>query len=325
MPVFLRTRFLFSRDNKPGRQQGFPALLAVILLLTGAISSCRTPANNSSGDSSASSQNLQTFTDGVGRKVTLRAAPQRIISLAPAVTEVLFALGLGERVIGVTSYCDFPAEAKTKEKVGDTLQPSLERIVALKPDLVVLTTASQLEKLTRQLDELHIPAFATNPRNIREVIVSIEELGAVTGTTKRAAEISAELNRRLSVIEERTRNLSKPRVLYALQAAPLITAGRNTFINDLITLAGGESISADEQTLYPQFSREAVIARAPDIIIIQDTHGEEKADETIVRRDFAVTPAIRNNRIVRVNPDLTARPGPRIIEGLEKLTADLHR
>ncbi|MGH9855131.1 MAG: helical backbone metal receptor, partial [Blastocatellia bacterium] len=165
----------------------------------------------------------RSFTDGIGRTVAVAPNPQRIISLAPNVTEIFFALNLGDRVAGVTGYCDFPEAAKTKEKIGDTLNPNLERIISLKPDLVVVSTASQLENLTRKLDQLAIPVYVTNPRSVREVVTSIRNLGEVTGAVDRAREIADEMERRISAVEERVRDLPKPRVLYVLQTGPLIT------------------------------------------------------------------------------------------------------
>jgi iron complex transport system substrate-binding protein len=264
------------------------------------------------------------FTDGLNRKLTLADTPQRIISLAPNITEILFALGLSARVVGVTTYCDFPAEAKTKEQVGDTIQPNLERIIALKPDLVIITTSSQLEKITQQLDELKIPVYVSNPRTVAEVSRSILSIGELTGATERARAIATEIEQRIGAVRERVKDLPRPRVFYVLQNAPLITAGHNTFINDLITLAGGESISGAERADYPQFSRETVIARAPEIIIVPESHGTELVSVAEVRRDFTETPAVRAGRIVSINPDLTDRPGPRIVAGLEQLASAIH-
>lgn len=263
-------------------------------------------------------------TDELGRGINLNFPPRRIISLAPSVTEVLFTLGLGDRVVGVTSYCDFPPEAKTKEKVGDTLHPNLERILTLKPDLVIITTASQLETLMQQLGQLNIPIYVTNPRTVGEVITSIRKIGDATGASAKAKEVADEMERRVSEVEHRVKGLPKPRVLYVLQTAPLITAGRNTFINDLINLAGGSSVSGDETADYPQLSRETAIASAPEVIIAPESHGTELVKEQDLRRDFAVTPAVKNYRIVRVNPDWTDRPGPRIVEGLEQLAQGMH-
>jgi iron complex transport system substrate-binding protein len=264
------------------------------------------------------------FTDGIGRRVAVRPDPRRIVSLAPNLTEILFAFGLDDRVAGVTSYCDFPEAARAKEKIGDTLHPNLERIIAIQPDLVLISTSSQLEPLTRRLDQLSIPVFVTNPRNLREIIASIRLLGEVTGATARAGEIAGEMERRIAGVQARVQSAPAPRVLYVLQTGPLITAGRDTFINDLIRLAGGVSISGEETADYPQFSRETAAARAPQVIVAPAIHGADLVREADLRRDFASTPAIRDNRIVRVNPDWVDRPGPRIVEGLEQLARGLH-
>src|SRR5262245_13806503 len=280
-------------------------LLALVLVMAGSCAN-RQPAVET-GD-------RREFKDGIGRKVLVAVNPQRIISLAPNLTEILFALGLGDRVIGVTSYCDFPEAAKSKEKVGDTLRPNLERIIALKPDLVLVTTSSQLENITRRLDLLSIPVYVTNPRTVREVVASIQTLGMVTGAKEEAYLLADGLAKRIDTVESRIKNLSKPRVLYVLQTNPLITAGRNTFINDLINLSGGLSISGEETADFPQFSRESVIARAPEAIVAPSSHGQELVKQEDLLRDFAMTPAVRTNRMIRVNPDWVDRPGPRIVD-----------
>jgi iron complex transport system substrate-binding protein len=268
--------------------------------------------------------NHRNFTDGIGRAVSIKPDPQRIVSLAPNLTEILFALGLGDRIAGVTSYCDFPEAAKAKEKIGDTIHPNLEKIISLKPDLVIVSTSSQLENLTRQLDQLAIPVYVTNPRTVSETVASIRSLGEITGAAASAAKLAAEMEARIAAVRQRVKDRPAPRVFYVLQTSPLITAGRNTFINDLINLAGGKSISGEETADYPQFSRETVVARAPEVIIAPASHGSEWVKESDLRRDFAVTPAIRSNRIVKVNPDLVDRPGPRIVEGLERLAEGIH-
>ncbi|MGH9846766.1 MAG: ABC transporter substrate-binding protein [Blastocatellia bacterium] len=294
-------------------------LLAIALCLAGGCAS-RKPAPETAAEIAGGRE----FTDGVGRKVAVRPSPQRVVSLAPNLTEILFAFGLGDRIAGVTSYCDFPEAAKSKEKLGDTLHPNLERIITLKPDLVLITTSSQLEQITRRLDQLSIPVYVTNPRDVREIIASIRALGEVTGATAKADEIAGEMERRVNLVRERVRPLPELRVFYVLQTGPLITAGRNTFINDLINLAGGVSISGQETADYPQFSRETVVARKPEVIVVPSSHGTDLVKEDDLRRDFATTPAVRAGRVVRVNPDWVDRPGPRIVEGLEQLAQGLH-
>ncbi len=288
-------------------------LLALLCLLT-----------NCKQQSASPTHTIQTtYTDDLGKRVIIPAAPQRIISLAPSITEILFALDLGERVIGVTTYCDFPAATKAKEKVGDTLKPNLERIIALKPDLVLLSTASQLEKITQQLEQLGIPVFVTNPKTVDEVISSIRKIGEITGAKQKADTVAAEMQQKIRVVEIQAHTMH-PRVLYVLQLSPLITAGKKTFINDLINLADAQSISGEETVDYPQFSRETALARAPEVIIIPASHGTEIVSTTDVKNAFATTPAVKNNRIITIDPDLIDRPGPRIVEGLSALEAKIH-
>lgn len=291
--------------------------LAVLLIGAG-LAAC------SHGNPTSQIAGTRTFTDELGREVKIQFPPQRIVSLAPSVTETLFALGLGDKVVGVTAYCDFPEAARTKEKIGDTLSPNPERLIALKPDLVVMTTASQLEKLVRQLGDLNIAVYVTDPRSVGDVLASIRKLGEVTGATAEAETIVRQMQTRIAAVELRTKALPKPRVLYVLQTAPLITAGRNTFINHLVQLAGADSISGNEATDYPQLSRETAIARSPEVIVAPASHGTELVKEDDLRRDFAATPAIKTNRIVWVNPDWVDRPGPRLVDGLEQLAKGLH-
>ncbi len=303
----------FSKQNKSTMFQWLAVMLIVL-----ALAGCSQPKPV------ADVMKTRSFTDELGREVKIAFPPQRIISLAPSVTETLFALGLADRVVAVTSYCDFPESAKTKPKIGDTLNPNAEQLIALKPDLVIITTASQLEKLSRQLGELNIAVYVTNPRGVREVIASIRKLGEATDATAQAEELTRRMEARIAEVENRVSGLPKPKVLYVLQTAPLITAGRNTFINDLIRLAGAESITANEAADYPQLSRETAIARAPEVIVAPASHGTELVKEEDLLRDFAVTPAVKTNRIVRVNPDWVDRPGPRIVDGLEQLANGLH-
>jgi cobalamin transport system substrate-binding protein len=256
-------------------------------------------------------------TDELGRTVNVPTNPERIVSLAPSVTETLFALGLGDRVVGVTSYCDYPPEATAKEKVGDTLRPSVEKIVALRADLVVASTASQLEQFIRKLDELDVPVYVSNPRRVGEVAQAIEHIGALTGTSERARELSDSLQKRLADIDARVRAAPRPRVLILLSTEPLITAGGTTFLNDLVERAGGRSISAAETAEYPQYSLETAVAARPEVIFLQ-------AQDARLPDRLKETPAARTGRVFHVDDNLMLRPGPRIVEGLEQMAAAIH-
>lgn len=283
---------------------------SLCLLLCVATSACAPkPEPQSSG---------RAFTDEIGREIKVTEHPQRIVSLAPSVTETLFALGLGDRVVGVTSYCDYPPEAAEKRKVGDTLRPSIERIVALKSDLVIASTASQLEQFVRELDKVNIPVYVSNPRDMEGVIASIEAIGDITGASARAAELTSDLRRRLDVIQSRVAAIKqRPKVLFILGVEPLITVGGESFINELIARAGGDSISANVKAEYPQFSLETAVASRPEVIFFQASG--DKLPETLKQ-----TPAALAGRVFHVDDNLLLRPGPRIIEGLEQMAAHMN-
>jgi iron complex transport system substrate-binding protein len=237
---------------------------------------------------------------------------------------MLFALELGERVVGVTSYCDYPPEAQSKEKVGDTMNPNLERIIALKPDLVIISTATQLEQFFHRLDELRIPVYVVSSKSVAGVLVSLKHLGEVTGQIERAEQLVSELQARLDRIHQLTNTLSHPRVLMVIQRDPLIVAGRETFVNDLIERAGGQSITADAEREWSLYSLETVVAKAPEVIILPTNGIKTEQLTNIEWPELADTPAIRRKRTYTINNDVLMRPGPRLVDGLEELARVLH-
>lgn len=283
------------------------SLILATLLLSGlSCASNRTPPAS-----------VRIVTDEIDRSVQVPAHPQRIVSLAPSITEILFALGAGDRVAGVTSYCDYPPEARQKIPVGDTLKPSVEKIVALKADLVIISTASQIEASFRKLEELLIPVYVTNPRSVDEVVESIDKIGELIDARNQAHQLTDELRRRITTVEARVAQASRPSVLAILGTDPLITAGAGSFITDLINRAGARSISEEEKGDYPQYSIETVVAKRPDIILLQAGGNELSAR-------LRQTPAARSDRVYHIDDDLLLRPGPRIVKGLEQLAAKFH-
>jgi iron complex transport system substrate-binding protein len=256
-------------------------------------------------------------TDEVGRTIKVKPQPQRIVSLAPSITETLFALGLGDRVVGVTSYCDYPPEAARKEKLGDTLRPSIEKIVALKADLVIASTSSQLEQFVLYLDQVGVPIYVSNPRDLEGVLESITKIGEVTGAAASARDLVGRLRERIDAVESRLVGAERPRVFFILSNEPLITAGGGSFINGLITSAGGRSISAEAEADYPQYSLETAVAEKPEVIFFQS--GEARLPDRLKQ-----TPAGRADRVFHINDDLLLRPGPRIVDGFEQMAAYIH-
>jgi iron complex transport system substrate-binding protein len=265
----------------------------------------------------ASVAHSRTVVDELGRTVYVPESPQRVVSLAPSITETLFALGAGDRVAGVTTYCDYPADAQGREKVGDTLKPNIEKIVALRSDLVIVSTSSQLEQYIRRLEDAGVPVYVSNPRNLDSVLESISAIGRLVNAEERAGELVANLRARIERVKARVDSSPRPRVLFLLGTEPLITAGSGTFIDDLIARAGGVSISSDAAGEYPQYSMETAVAKQPEVIFIQ-------FDESQLPRRLKGTPAGRTQRVYHLDDDLISRPGPRIVEGLEQMAERIH-
>jgi iron complex transport system substrate-binding protein len=201
--------------------------------------------------------------------------------------------------------------------VGDTLRPSIERIVALRTDLVIASTASQLQQFVYNLDEVSIPVYVSDPRGVEGVLESILKIGELTGATVRAQELKSELRARLENVRNQLSGRERPRVLCMLGSSPLITIGARSFITDLINQAGGQSISEDLAGDYPQYSLETAVARRPEVIFNQ-------TGEAVLPERLKQTPAGRSGRVFRLDDNLLMRPGPRIVDGLEDMARSLH-
>ena len=269
-----------------------------------------------------------TITDHFGRVVTINNThPQRIISLAPSNTEILFALGLGDRVVGVTDYCNYPPEATTKPSVGDYTEPNIEVIIAMEPDLVLATEEHETEMA--QLESHGITVVGLNPTTIDEVLASITLVGQITGQEAEAASVVNDMQKRIKAVTDKTSMLSeteKTRVFYIIWHDPIWTAGAGSFANALIEIAGGVNIAHDLSG-YADISMEAVIAGNPQVIIagVGMGTGEDLPLEYMKTEPrLEVVDARQNNRIYGVNMDIVGRPGPRIIEALEEFFRLIH-
>ena len=265
------------------------------------------------------------FTDELGRKVMVVHPPQRIISIAPSVTEILFALNLGERIVGVSSYCNYPPEAKQKERVGGYINPSMEKIVALHPDLVIQTADGDLKTFVDRLTSLGIPIYITNPRSVNEVMDSILKIGAVTFTTKGAENLVGSMREKIQDIQRRVQGQPQPRVLHAMSVDPLISSGKGTFVHDLILLAGGRNVAENARGKHPQLSMEEVISRDPEVILLSAMLSSDSLqDQKKWWQRWREISAVRSERIYGVEADLILRPSPRIVKGLEEIARALH-
>lgn len=268
------------------------------------------------------SQTGREITDDLGRKVKVAEKIERVVSLAPNLTENVFAVGAGDKLVGVTSYCDYPAEAQKIQKIGDTINPNLEAIVASRPQLVLVTTASQIESFTRRMEERGVPVFVTNPRSLDDVLRNLRQLGDLLGTGEQAAKVVSELQNRISGVENRIKNEKPVRVFVQISPEPF-TVGRDSFVTNLITRAGGESVTKDVPEAYPRISKETALASEPEAIILSagGAMGEGNAEPAEI---FKESPAVKNGRIYKINGDLLARPGARLITGLEQMARALH-
>lgn len=298
------------------------AVMVVSLIGVGAwIAGRQTPSEPASGYSIM-------ITDDLGRVVTISGIPERIVSLAPSNTEILFALGLENQVVGVTNYCDYPPEAREKENVGGFSTPSVEKIVALAPDLV-LATGIHKDIISQQMEGLGLTIVAINPENVERVLDSIQLAGKATGRIEAAEALISNMRQRIDNITNRTRDLldnQKPKVFYVSWLDPLKTLGPGTYGNDLIRLAGGVNIAADATTKYPIYSMEVLVERNPGVIIVSTSHGGggptiDGVKTLLAGKNIA---AVEDNRVYSIDIGLTGRGGPRIVDGLETMAGYLH-
>ncbi len=267
------------------------------------------------------------ITDDLGRLVTIKEAPQRIVSLAPAITETLFALGLGDKLVGVTNYCDYPAEAKTKPKVGGFSTPSAELVVAAKPDLVLATKIN--ESYVPQLEQAGLTVVTIESLNLPQVLENIQLIGQVTGASEAANNLTADMQKRIDSITTKVSRLpdeQKPAVYFEIWPDPLTTGGSKSFVNSLITMAGGKNIAGDVEQDWVNLSPEMVLARDPKVAILCH-HGSslQTVEQFKSRKGWEQVSAIKNNRIGLVSDENTVvRTGPRVVEGFEYMARLIH-
>ncbi len=266
----------------------------------------------------------RTFVDALDRKVYLAKTPARVISLAPSITEIFYAIGLGDRLVGVTPFCDYPPEARLKPKVGYA-RPNLESIVALQPDLVLAPREFLRADVLGKLEQLKIPAFILQAQTVEDIFFHIQTIGRMLGHSTVADRTATALRRRIMDLKSRTDGLPRPRLLYVLNSDPLITVGPGSFIHQLIDLAGGTNVAAAARTSYPRLSMEAVIKEDPELIVFPSGDAEGIPEEEQQRwLRWKTLTAVKHGRLHRISADLLNRPGPRIDQGLEALTKIIH-
>ena len=269
------------------------------------------------------------ITDQMGRVVTIEKMPETIVSLSPGHTEIVFALGLEDRLVGVTEFCDYPEAAKDKPKIGGFSTVDIERVVGIQPDLILAANIHRKEVIP-ELERLGLPVVCLDPTTLEEVLEAITLVGKCSGQEEKASQLATGMGDRIKAITYKTNNLTpaeRPRVFYILWHDPLMTVGSDTRIHELIELAGGINIAQDLGEGYPTISLEAVIIANPQVIVAGTGHGEG----AVLPYQFALTEerlrdvdARVNGRVYKINTDLVGRPGPRIVDGLERFAEFIH-
>jgi iron complex transport system substrate-binding protein len=274
------------------------------------------------------------FVDDLGYTLTLTSPPERIVSLGPSNTEILFAVGAGDNVVGVTDFCNYPydfaawIEAGNMSSIGNYYDPSVEPIVALDPDLVLATTGSL--EATETLRDLGYNVLVIEPENLTFVLRDILLVGRATNNYEEAVALKSEIEQRIDAVTAKAAEATTtPKVYHEVWNEPLMSAGPTTFIDELITLAGGENIFHDATTSWPTISSEAVIEKNPDVLFFPDMYmGRENFYETIEavedRPGWDTITAVQNGALYEINADIISRSGPRLVDALEILAKMVH-
>lgn len=242
--------------------------------------------------------------------------PQRIVSLTPSNTEILYALGLEDKIVGVTKYCNYPPEAAKKPKVGES-NISLEKVIAMKPDLVLAHSVLN-DTETARLKSLGIKILSTDPKTFAEVTADIRRIGKATGASKKAETLADSMDKSIQSIKNKPHSGKKTKILVVIQTSPLWVAGPETFVDEMIICINGENIAYDAKPGFNLFSSETAFARNPDLIIVTRREDKTYFENSPV---WKKTKAVRNDRVEVIDPDLILRPGPRLVKGLEMFSA----
>jgi iron complex transport system substrate-binding protein len=271
------------------------------------------------------SSDAKTAIDQLGRHVTVPENPERIVSLAPSITEIVFALDQGYRLKGVTTYSDFPSEADKLPKVGSYVQLDLEKIVALKPDLCIAIKDGNPIAVARRLESLKIPVYAVNPRNLETVMQTVQEIGGLLNVEEKADKLVQSMNHRIQKVKSLVAKTAyRPRVFFQIGVSPIVSVGTHTFSHELIVLAGGKNVTQGP-IAYPRYSIEQVLALSPEVIII--TSMARAAVFKQIKDEWnrwPNMPAVRNHRIFVEDSNLFDRPTPRLVDGLELMVRLIH-
>ncbi len=273
----------------------------------------------------AFAEGFRVMKDQVGRTVKVPEQPRRIVALIPSLTEIVFDLGRGDLLVGATQYAKEPPEAANLPRVGSYLHLDIERIVALQPDLCLAVRDGNPEHLIKRIEKLGIPVFAFDSQDLPEIIESVKIMGNLLHSNDRATEIIRQMQLKIDIVEKRVQSIKvRPGVFFQIDANPIVSAGQNTFIDRLITMAGGRNFAAGSTT-YPRYSWEDILVMQPEVVIIASMAGgytKEQLKEAWTK--WPQIPAVKTGRIHVVDADLFDRPVPRLADGLVALANLLH-
>jgi len=263
--------------------------------------------------------------DDRGEALQISQPARRVVSLTPSVTEMLFAIGAGEQVIGVTDYCNYPAAAKEKQKIGGVINPNIEAIVGLEPDLIVLSMEGNIREDFTRLKQFHLPLFVSNPRTLDGIHKSLVDLGTLTGHNEGAKRVVASMQKCEDSIRALGKGWKKKGVLLLVSLQPIVVVGGGTFLDHLISLAGGVNLAADAPTTYPAISREAIVSYRPEIMIVMSDAIGNLSNFSSMYPEWKYVPAVQTGKIFSIDSDIASRPGPRAVEALSKLFSIIHQ
>lgn len=298
--------------------------IVIAVLVTAVLAAGCQQKNNAEVKETAKQSFPVTITDVYGSQVTIDKEPQRIVALAPSTVEVLYKLGLQDRIVGATEYCDYPEEAKSLPKVGDFNGVNIEKIIEAKPD-IVLAGAGMTKEQFQQLTDLKIKVIVTEARTIAQIPDTFMMIGQAVGQADKAKALADEVTKGIDEIKDKVKDAPKVRTYYVLSFGKdgNWTAGKGTFISDLISLAGGESL-ADDVDSWKDYSIEKIVEKSPDMILISAMVANGNKDILKNENGYKDTPAVKNGNVAILDDNLTQRPGPRIVEGLRMITKALH-
>jgi iron complex transport system substrate-binding protein len=307
-----------------GRLTAAVLLVAMLALGVLALAACGSSSDDATASSSpaASAAGPITVTDDAGNEVTLDQPAEAIVSLAPANTEIVFAIGAGDKLVAGTTYDDYPEEAKALPKVGDFNNPNIEKTASYSPDLVLAAGGIQ-DKLRNKLEALGMKVYVVDPTTYDGVIATIENIGKLAGAEDGAIKVGDDMTAAQQEVQAAVGDLPKATTFLEIYSKPLMTAGTGTYIDDMITIAGGENIGAQAGEGFPTFSTEVLVEDDPQVYIA-DSGSMSKPGEIKDRAGFSSLTAVKDGRVYIIDDSTIARPGPRLALGLKSLAEYIH-